>query len=132
MKKSINSYILLGIIYKLSKDIKYCKLKGIPSRIIQTAIIKCRNTALHGKLNSSHHLLQIMKKDGRVSEKTKIKRTKCTKIITNTLAPLFRKFIISDMLVKLCSFFIVESTDISGCRFFGKRVCVCFVTSTHK
>ena len=98
------------------------EMQSDANRLVETRVALYQ--ALHGKLNSSDHLLQIMKTVGHVSEKTKVKRTKCAKIIINTLAPLFRKFLISDMLVKSCSFFLDESTDISGCSFLGKEFVV--------
>merc|ERR1719376_1999143 len=75
--------------------------------------------AVHGNISSGTHLVDVMKKIGSIHEKATLKRTKCTKIATNTLAPLFRKLIITDMVGDKCNFYIDESTDKSGCSFLG-------------
>lgn len=76
--------------------------------------------AIHNNMNGSNHLIGVLKKVNAASENSTLGRTKCTKIVTNVLAPMFRKFIKSDMLTADCSFFIDESTDVSNCSFLGK------------
>ena len=75
--------------------------------------------AMHGNISSGEHLVDVMKKIGSLHDNATLKRTKCTKIITNSLAPFFRKLIMTDMIGKYCSLFIDESTDKSGCSFLG-------------
>lgn len=76
--------------------------------------------ALHNNMNASNHLLDVLKSINNTSAGCSLRRTKCTSLTVNVLAPIFRKFIISDMFLKQCSFYLDESTDISGCSFLGK------------
>ena len=52
----------------------------------------------------STHLIDVMKKTGSVQDTATLKRTKFTKIVTNRLASMFRKLIITDMVRTNSSF----------------------------
>ena len=56
--------------------------------------------ALHNKMNASIHLLDVFKATGNTSNSCTLRRTKCTSITVIVLAPIFRKFIISDMILQ--------------------------------
>ena len=76
--------------------------------------------ALHNNMHASNHMLDILKATGNASTDFTLRRTKCACITMNVLAPIFRKFVITDMFSQQCSFYLDESTDVSGCSFLGK------------
>ena len=53
--------------------------------------------AIHNKMHASNHLMGALKKVNAASDSYTLRRTKCTKLVTKVLAPMFRKFILSDM-----------------------------------
>ena len=75
---------------------------------------------LHNKMNASNHLLDVFKVTSNTPNSCTLRLTKCTSITVNVLAPIFRKFIISDMIILQCSFYLDKSTDILGSSFLGE------------
>ena len=92
----------------------------------QTEVRLALQQAIHGNMNGSNHLIDVMKKLGLAHESATLKRNKATKIVCNTLGPICRKFLISDLLIKHCSFYIDECTDTTGTHFLGKTIAYIF------
>ena len=78
--------------------------------------------ALHGNMNTSNHLIDVLKTLGVAHSSATLKRYKATMIVRNILGPICRKLLMSDLLMKSCSFYIDESTDITGTSFLGKKI----------
>ena len=93
----------------------------------QTEVRLTLQQALHGNMNTSNHLIDVLKTLGVAHSSATLKRYKATMIVRNTLGPICRKLLMSDLLMKSCSFYIDESTDITGASFLGKRFHVYFV-----
>ena len=95
----------------------------ITDRKIQQRQIEVRLAlyqALHNSMNASIHLLDVFKATGNTSNSCTLRSTKCTSMTVNVLAPIFRKFIISDMILQQCSLYLDKSTDILGSSFLGE------------
>lgn len=71
--------------------------------------------ANHSSINSMDHLSTILKKLGKGSslEKLKLKRTKCSSIITKVIAPSLLEQLVNDVADQPYSIIVDESTDVS-------------------
>ena len=71
--------------------------------------------ACHGSIRTVDHLGEIMVKYGERSELGEIKlhRTKCTKLITEVVAPSYKEQLLTDVKDKYYSLIIDETTDVA-------------------
>ena len=92
----------------------------------QTEVRLTLQQALHGNMNISNHSIDVLKTLGAAHSSAKLKRNKATMIVINTLGPICRKLLMSDLLMKSSSFYIDESSDITGTSFVGKKISCIF------
>lgn len=77
--------------------------------------------AMHSAVRSIDHLTDILKVIGVGSklETIRLHRTKCSKLITNVIAPVMLKELVADVADSGYSLIIDESTDISVMKFLA-------------
>ena len=77
--------------------------------------------AMHSAIRSIDHLSEILKAVGKGSnlERLKIHRTKCSKLITNVIAPAMLTDLVSDIGAEGYSLIIDESTDVSIMKYLA-------------
>lgn len=105
-KKKVTSFIIIGENLELKK-----------TELQLAASICC-----HCSISSIDHLSEVVKKNskGSIMEKLKLHRTKCSKLITEVIAPSIEKELIDELKDKKYSIIMDETTDITS----EKKVCV--------
>lgn len=77
--------------------------------------------AAHSSINSIDHLGEILNTAGKGSifEKTRLHRTKCSKIILNVVSPTLLEDIVEDIGENRYSLIVDESTDVSITKYMA-------------
>ena len=108
--------------FRMEKSFKQQFNNFLKENVRQTEVRLALQQALHGNLLAGEHQIDVMKTLGTAHESATLKRRKATMIVCNTLAPICRRLIITDFMVKHCSFYLDESTDTAGQSFLGKKI----------
>ena len=79
-------------------------------------LILATHTACHTAIRTIDHLGEILASNGKKSDFSDLKlhRTKCTRLITEVIAPAFKETMVEDIADKKFSLIIDETTDISS------------------
>ncbi|XP_071485289.1 zinc finger protein 862-like [Diadema setosum] len=96
-----------------------CSKKIQPADAVKAAELHLAvTTCCHSPLSSIDHLSETIKKyaAGSTLESISIHRTKCTKLVTQVIAPTIKEQVKEDMSEKAFSLIIDESTDVSSTR----------------
>ena len=88
--------------------------------------------ACHCSVKSIDHLGAVLKATGKGSplENLRLHRTKCTKLITNVIAPEYLKDLVKDIRQRPYALIVDEATDVTANKFMG--ICVMYYSESRQ